>query len=290
MAAGKRKIKLQGHEKFALREGWLTKGMNLVEQTDQRNVFLAQNATDEFGIGKNMVRSLRYWMRAFNLIIDRPNCRVELSELGTLIYEHDLYIEDVFTLWVLHSQIVKNIEEATSWFMFFNYCTAEELSKEQILSIIEREIKVHVEGGSFSSNSVANDVDVILHMYSKNREKNDPEEKTFSPFSNLGLLKKNGNTYTRLTPDNRSVNEWNVLFELSCAMNGELSISIEQLYKSINGIENIYQISNVRTNELLDKLDDMGLIRVNRTAGLDMIYVEQPLEPLEILRRYYEQR
>lgn len=290
MTTDKIKIKLQGHEKFGLRDGWLTKGFRLVDEGGERNVFISENATDVFGIGKNMVKSLRYWMRAFNLTVDRPNAPVVLSDLGKTIYLYDRYLEDDFTLWVLHSQISKNITEATSWYMFFNYCTADELTKDQIVAILNREIEAYAEGKKFSKNSLVNDVDVMLHMYSRNREKNDPEEKTTSPFSELGLLRKTGNTYLRLAPDNRRINEWIILYEVACALDNELSISIEQLCKATNGIERIYHLSNVRANELLDKLDDLRYIRVNRTAGLDMIYVETPLDPLDVIRSYYNQR
>lgn len=99
------KIKLQGHEKFPLREGWLTKGLNLVSKGKGENVFLEKNATDNLGIGNNMVKSLRYWMKAFNLINEKQG--TNLTELGELIFNNDLYFEDYVTLWVLHSQIAK---------------------------------------------------------------------------------------------------------------------------------------------------------------------------------------
>ena len=38
--ANENSIRLQGHEKFALREGWLTKGLNEVENPEYDNVFL----------------------------------------------------------------------------------------------------------------------------------------------------------------------------------------------------------------------------------------------------------
>ena len=65
MATGKIKIRLQGHEKFALREGWINKALRLLPNNE--DAFKRKDATDLFGIGSNMVKSLRYWMRAFGL-------------------------------------------------------------------------------------------------------------------------------------------------------------------------------------------------------------------------------
>ena len=36
----------------------------------------------------------------------------------------------------------------------------------------------------FSEKSLSNDVDVLLNMYSRNKEREDPEEKRISPFLN----------------------------------------------------------------------------------------------------------
>ena len=60
MADEKIKIRLQGHEKFVLREGWLNKGITQVKENPV--VFLGKDAPDVFGIGNNMVKSLRYWL------------------------------------------------------------------------------------------------------------------------------------------------------------------------------------------------------------------------------------
>lgn len=40
-------------------------------------------------------------------------------------------------------------------------------------------------------------------------------------------------------------------------------------------------------NEYLDKLDTAGYIRVDRTAGLDMIYPAKKLNPIEIVGEFY---
>ena len=105
------KMRLQGHEKFALRDGWLNKGLFLINENPL--VFQGKEGPDLFGIGNNMVKSLRYWLKAFNLIKENSNSGASLTELGEIILEKDPYIEDVFTLWILHSQIAKNISEAT---------------------------------------------------------------------------------------------------------------------------------------------------------------------------------
>ena len=59
------------HETFALRYGWLTKGMqelNKEELGKQAPVFEAEDATVRLGVGKNMVSSIRYWLQATRIV------------------------------------------------------------------------------------------------------------------------------------------------------------------------------------------------------------------------------
>ena len=280
------KIRLQGHEKFPLRDGWLSKGLINVEKNPK--VFQGKEGPDIFGIGNNMVKSLRYWLKAFNLIEESPVKGATLTSLGEIVFQYDPYIEDEFTVWILHSQIAKNLYEATTWYMFFNRCDLEDLNKENIEKILLREIKKYTMDQTFSENSVKSDLDVILNMYGKKRGVVDPEDNSVSPFTNLKLLKINEGTYTKVQPDMNSINEWVVLYELATMLGAEDSISIEQFVNDECGLSKIYQLSSVSSNDLLDSLDALGYIRVDRTAGLDMIYKSREFTCEEALLEYYK--
>lgn len=201
MATDKVKIKLQGHEKFALREGWISKALMILPNNP--DAFTLKNASDLFGIGSNMVKSLRYWMRALGLTNSSGN---ELTEIGKIIAENDPYIENPFTLWIMHSYIAKNIEYATTWYMYFNKCDATDLDKTEIESILFREVKKYVAGISFSEKSLSNDVEVLLNMYSRNKDNSDPEDKNVSPFSQLALIKKYEGRYIKNRPNKKIFN------------------------------------------------------------------------------------
>lgn len=288
MAVKKVKFKLQGHEKFALREGWVNKALIIIP--DAPEVFLRKDATDMFGIGSNMVKSLRYWMRAFGLTIEKGSAGVELTERGKLIAKYDPYLEDPFTLWIMHSYISKNKEGATTWFMYFNHCDADELKKSEIEVILLREVKKYVAGQNFSEKSLSNDVDVLLNMYSKNKEKLDPEDKGISPFSQLALIKNVDGKYIKNRPNKRNFSEMIVLYELILMSKNSEEVSIEKAVYGENGLANIYNLTSVMANDYFDRLDAAGYIHVNRTAGLDMIYFMQKKQELNILEDYYKNR
>lgn len=286
MANEKIKIRLQGHEKFVLREGWLNKGITQVKENPV--VFLSKDVPDVFGIGNNMVKSLRYWLKAFGLIVEKGISGANLTACGDVIKRYDVYFEDLFTLWVLHSNIVHNAEEATAWYVFFNICDIEDMEKEQIVQILLRELNKYTNNMVFSEKSLRSDVDVILSMYSKVKEMVDPEDKNISPFAQLDLIKNTDGKYTKSQPDRRKVTEWNVLYELAGYLCEKDFISIDEISEGMGSICSIYQIGSMAVNEYLDKLDAMGYIRVDRTAGLDIIYKVSDMTREKVMKEYYE--
>ena len=286
MAENKVKLRLQGHEKFALREGWINKALMIIP--DHPNIFLKKDATDMFGIGSNMVKSLRYWMKAFGLMSEKSSTGAQLTEIGKLIQKYDLYLEQSFSLWIMHSYIAKNIENATTWFMYFNRCDAVELEKSEIEAIILREVKKYAAGQKFSQKSLSNDIDVLLNMYSKNTDKYDPEEKKHSPFLQLELIKNTSGKYIKNRPNKKNFSELLVLYELLLMMGESQNISIEKAIWGEKGLNRIYNLTNVMANEYFDRLDAAGYIRVDRTAGLDMIYLIQDMNAIDVLEKYYK--
>lgn len=47
-------FRLKGHEKFQLREGWITKGLYSVSKNPK--IFTGNNGTDQLGVGNNMCK------------------------------------------------------------------------------------------------------------------------------------------------------------------------------------------------------------------------------------------
>ena len=278
------KIRIKGHEKFPLREGWLTKGLYAVDKYSK--LFNDPSAPDVLGVGTNMVKSIRYWMQAFGLL-ERSGNSEKMSEVGEIILAKDLYFEDLFTLWILHSNIAKGKSIATSWYTFFNHFDIEEFEKDELTHYLCKEI-TSLFGQKVLENSVKDDVDVLLNMYSRfNDAHDDPEDKNQSPLSVLGLVKKVENIYSKQQPDLRKISEDVILYEVSCLLQREEAMSIDNLVMGENGIGRIYNLSRVAANSYLEKLDSKGIIRLDRTAGLDMVYKQSLPSPIEIIREHY---
>lgn len=283
--ANKVVYKLKGHEKFPLREGWMTKGLAAAKNNNP-HIFLEDKGPDILGMGSNMVKSIRYWMQACGMLEKNGN-KETISQIAEVIYEKDRYFEDVFSLWLLHSNLAKNRDQATVWYMFFNVFKADVFSKADLQNKIKLELYNFV-GQHVTESSVKDDIDVLLNMYSKGNVRNDdPEDKIICPLSALGLIKKEDEMYHKVQPDLRKIDNALVLYELSCMFKKEKSLSIEKVVVGENGLGALYHMTMVTVNQYLDSLEALGFIRVDRTAGLDMVYPVTIIEPIDIIRGYY---
>ncbi|WP_050640582.1 MULTISPECIES: DUF4007 family protein [Clostridia] len=283
--ANKVNYKLKGHEKFPLREGWMNKGIFAAKENGT-HIFLENQGPDVLGVGTNMVKSIRYWMQACGML-EKDGNKEKLSDMAEIIFENDPYFEDVFSLWLLHSNIVKNIQQATVWYMFFNRFEADSFSKADLQGKMKQELFNYV-GQQVTESSLKDDIDVLLNMYSKGRIQNeDPEDKIVSPLSVLGILKKEDETYYKVQPDLRKVDNTLVLYEISCLFENEKSLSIERISAGEKSLGAIYHMTMVTVNKYLDDLESLGYIRVDRTAGLDMVYPLNIKKPIEIIKDYY---
>lgn len=94
------KYKTTGHEKFSLRYPWLPKAVMAI-QADSRIFSDEDEAIVEMGVGKNMVRSIRFWAVAADVIESAGNGGYAITEFGNALFGDgglDPFIEDIKTL------------------------------------------------------------------------------------------------------------------------------------------------------------------------------------------------
>ena len=137
------KPKLSGHETFTLRYGWLKKAFDAVLSAEKcgldRSVFLVEDAIARFGVGKNMVASIRHWAVAAG-VIEETTGRTVPSLLGIRVFDDDgldPYMEDPATAWLIHWQLCGN-ERKTTWFWAFNYYPAASFERGMLVKGIEK--------------------------------------------------------------------------------------------------------------------------------------------------------
>ena len=268
----KNKYRFKGHESFILREGWLNKGLFEIEKNAK--VFSENYGADELGVGPNMAKSIRYWLKTMNLTEDKPKEGTKLTELGRIILTGDPYLEDIFTIWLLHCQIVKNYALATAWGLFFDSFSYEEFSRKQMNDEMTELAADYTDGEKFSEKSVEDDCDAILRMYVKRKEKQmNPEEKNKSPFWKLNLLKVSGDMFEKCQPDLNKVPEDIIYYLLNDLLQEHDSVQIDELLTMKGGPGKIMNLKRTMLIELLERLENQDKIIINHTAGLNMVYL-----------------
>ncbi len=288
----KKKYKLKGHESFILRDGWITKGLRAVREN--KHLFWENAGADALGVGTNMAKSIRYWMKTANLIKENSAKGVFLTEIGEIIAENDLYIEDVFSLWIIHCNITCDFGMATSWNIFFNNINVTSaFSREELCQMIKELIIENIGDIEPSERSIRDDCAAILSMYTMTELVNDdPEEKKISPFEELGLIGKTGNKFFKKRPFLDKIDPLIVQYLILDKLNSEKSLPIDDIVNGYNMPGKIMNLNRIIVNELLDALQQKKYIIVNRTAGLDIVYPNRckNITKEDILREYYERK
>lgn len=277
------KLKLKRHESFSIREGWLVKGIKNVKKDNK--VFSSPDATDILGIGTNMVKSLKYWMLATRLI-EEKNRNIELSEFGKLLDKYDPYLEDIFSWWLIHINMILNVDDAYLYNLFFNKCGNKMFTKREIyeqLSKLLRNEKI-----DFNENILQDEANMIIKTYAIDEKIDNPENNFICPLSELNLIKKiDRDTYEKNKPDYKKLNYLIVYYLIEYIIDEKNYISIDELIKSNNSPAKLLNLDKNLINEYLDEMKRNNLIIINRTAGLNMIYMQKKLSLNEIMQEYY---
>ena len=69
----------------------------------------------------------------------------------------------------------------------------------------------------------------------------------------------------------------------------KVSVSINDLVNAPNNVGRLFNLNRVKINEYLDQLRVAGYLTINRTAGLDMVYINEDIKPSDILVKYYKE-
>ncbi len=180
-------MRFGGHETFAVREGWLPKGINLVN--DDPLAFDDPLVSDSLGVGKNMARSILHWLVVTGLTTKKKNRHLYLTNTGKAILDNDPYMLSTGTWWALHINLVTRKEDAVVWRTFFNNFTLERF--DRIICAEEIWRYLVLEGKRLPSRkTLSRDVACLLSSYATilPPEDADPEEGRESPFRSLGLI------------------------------------------------------------------------------------------------------
>jgi hypothetical protein len=305
-----------GHDTFVLRHGWLKKiydRLNELEvehrqsenaNTPSAELFVPEQAMSAFGVGKNMVRAMRYWALATNFFSLTKDGNFKATELGDLIlgdcdeggdFGLDPYLEYTATLWLAHWEIATNNLLCTAWdfaFSTFNRTifTKESLVSSLISEVDEREWKV-------SQGSIEKDINCILHMYCPDPKTSKGafrEEGLESPLADLGLIWKDVATggYRFEVGPKPSLEPRVLYYAIARYAEGRESklLSLDEIFYDRGAPGRVFKLDENSMCSLLAMAanETSGALEWQETGPLRQLKINENLkEPLELLRDLY---
>jgi hypothetical protein len=158
----------------------------------------------KLGVGKNMVRSIRFWAEAAGII---SGCKDghELTDFGhELLFEDGLdpYLEDIQTLWLLHWKLATNQTALIfAWDYLLNQFHEPELYASSVVRAFSK-TATQVSEKEISRGSLEQLYDVFLHSYvpTRGRKGEVREDNLDCPLVELELLRHTGFTNSALNP------------------------------------------------------------------------------------------
>jgi hypothetical protein len=186
-----------GHETFPLRYGWLKKAFDAVRAAaddPQSKIVFSDDAIARFGVGRNMVRSMRHWAKAGGVISEKAGS-ITRTPLGRKLFGRgglDPYMEHPATLWLIHWHLCAHPEK-TTWFWAFNHFPAATFEREHLIKGLERLAKDR--GWSHAAAAtIRSDVACFIRTYAAQpvTTKAGNEDTLESPLTELGLIKPIG--------------------------------------------------------------------------------------------------
>lgn len=162
--------KFSGHETFALRYAWLPKAFRLLKR-DPCGFSDEDSAMVELGLGKNMVRSLRFWVEAVGVARPTAGRALEITEFGQAVFGRngvDPYLEDPRTLWLLHWNLSTRRQGIPfAWHFLLNQWSYPEFARSEVLDAFSAESRKL--GYEHSSVTLGQHLDVFIHTYCATR-------------------------------------------------------------------------------------------------------------------------
>jgi hypothetical protein len=285
-----KKFVFSGHESFQCRQLWLKKGYDYIKSGKSFN---DDDAVVQLGVGKNMVASIRFWMKAFGLVT-QDDKTTPFAEKLLAPDGWDPYLEDEASLWLLHYQLVKT-GVASTYSLVFNELRREkiEFTRENYISFVKRKAE---STGEFQANekTLHDDFNVLIKMYLRSDSQIKDREDSFSGIlTELDLIKSfsrgKDDYYVLENTDKAEIPDDVVLFAILDNDNFDLSVSLSSLEQDPDSVGSVFALSKTG---LLNKIESLASKASNKMvfndhAGIKELQFREKIAALKVLDRYY---
>lgn len=303
------RIQFAGHETFPLRYGWLKKAYDAVKSTHATNpeatstIFSDDASIARFGVGRNMVLSMRHWALATGVLVnvDVPGARIpriEPGPMGDLLFGWgaDPHLEHPASLWLLHWMLASRPGRAAAWHWAFNEFHEPTFDRELMSRRLIRRWHELQEAGrlprerTLSDVTIRRDVECLIRTYhaAPPSGRRAPEDSIESPLAELGLIQKAGlgELFRFRRGPKPSLPDEVFLFALAefwrTHYEARRSFSVDFLTYERGSPGLVFLLDENSVAERLSRLDDLthGALTWDESSGMRQIYAPK-LESLD---------
>lgn len=273
-----------GHESFACKSHWLKRGYDFV---NEGNNFNADDAVVQLGVGKNMVSSIRFWMRSFGVL----DANGTLTPIAHYLLDSDTgcdpFFEDPGSLWLMHFLLIETNYATVYPVTFIEYHRQRNLiDKSKLQNFIKHSCFENSQYKNlYNENTVKRDIGVMIHNYCG--KSNGSLEDSNALLAPLNLVQESDkkDVYT-FNSDTRSLVPPRIfLYAMLSSFSDRKSVSFDEIAK----LGLIFCLTNNEMLELIKQLCSIysDVIVFSDVAGIKELQFKGNLTKDQALADYY---
>lgn len=276
-----------GHETFPLRQMWLKKAFDQshADWRISKSTFTDDAAIAEFGVGKNMVASIKHWALACDLMraSDDGSGDYVVTEIAREIFDDgglDPYSENPSTAWLAHWRLAGLGSRATTWYWLFNRVTLPTFSRDELEGpLTDFATDLDPKRKRLSPATISRDIETCLRSYAPRSAGGSPEDFAEPMLGELGLIgeQRKGHFSFRRGPK-ATLSDGMFAFALldywPKAAPGLSSMAFETIAYGDGSPGRVFKLDEESVAERLLALEDLteGALSWTDTAGLRQVH------------------
>ena len=283
-STAKNSAHFSGHETFPLRQMWLKKAFDRANADGVvlKSTFSDDNAIAEFGVGKNMVASIRHWALACDVLRDSAPQGYSLSPTAVTIFRDgglDPYSESPSTAWYAHWWLAGRGNRATTWYWLFNHVTAPTFSREELETPLAEFARSLDPNRKLSISTISRDIETCLRSYAPRSTGGSPEDYAEPMLGELGLIYEEHKSHFAFRRGPKAtLHDGMFAYALLDFWNrtapGLSSLAFESIAYAEGSPGRVFKLDEDSVAERLFALDDLtrGALSWTDTAGLRQVH------------------
>jgi hypothetical protein len=264
---------------------WLKKAVDSADEHGivSKETFSDDNAIATFGVGRNMVSSIKHWALACEVMREDASKRnFVINDIAKDIYAlggRDPYSEHPTTTWYAHWCLAGRGKRSTTWFWLFNILNAHTFTRDEVMPTLAKFAQSISSGKKLSQATLGRDLETCLRGYAPRSASSSVEEAAEPMLAELGLIQEERKgVYSFRRGPKSSLNDaffaWALVDFWDTHRLGETSLTFEAIAYGAGSPGRVFKLDEESTAERLFALSSLtdGRLKWSDTSGLRQVY------------------